>query len=56
MAAQKGTLNIVGDAAFLVLSVRVSALQGVDDDDGDGALSVAELRAHTDAVRRRCNW
>lgn len=50
MAAQKGTLNIVGDAAFLVLSVPVSALQGVDD-DGDGALSVAELRAHTDAVR-----
>ena len=50
MAAQKGTLNIVGDAAFLVLSVPVSALQGVDD-DGDGALSVAELRAHTDTVR-----
>jgi hypothetical protein len=34
MAAQKGTLNIVGDAAFLVLSV-------------------AELHAHTDAVRRQ---
>ncbi len=50
MAAQKGTLNIVGDAAFLVLSVPVSALQGVDD-DGDGALSVVELRAHTDTVR-----
>jgi HupE / UreJ protein len=50
MAAQKGTLNIVGDAAFLVLSVPVSALQGVDD-DGDGALSLAELRAHTDAIR-----
>lgn len=50
MAAQKGTLNIVGDAAFLVLSVPVSALQGVDD-DGDGALSVAELRARTDTVR-----
>ena len=50
MAAQKGTLNIVGDAAFLVLSMPVSALQGVDD-DGDGTLSVSELRAHTDAVR-----
>jgi hypothetical protein len=50
MAAQKGTLNLVGDAAFLVLSVPVSALKGVDD-DGDGALSVAELRAHTDAIR-----
>jgi hypothetical protein len=50
MAAQKGTLNVVGDAAFLVLSVPVSALKGVDD-NGDGALSVAELRAHTDAIR-----
>ena len=50
MAAQKGTLNVVGDAAFLVLSVPVSALKGVDD-DGDGALAVAELRNHTDAIR-----
>jgi hypothetical protein len=50
MAAQKGTLNLVGDAAFLVLSVPVSALQRVDD-DRDGALSKAELAAHTDAVR-----
>jgi hypothetical protein len=50
MAAQKGTLNLVGDAAFLVLSVPVSALKGVDD-SGDGALSVAELRAHTDTIR-----
>jgi hypothetical protein len=50
MAAQKGTLNLVGDAAFLVLSVPVSALKGVDD-DGDGALSVAELRAHIDTIR-----
>ncbi len=45
MAAQKGTLNLVGDAGFLVLSVPVAALQGVDD-DGDGALSRAELAAH----------
>lgn len=50
MAAQKGTLNLVGDAAFLVLSVPVSALQRVDD-DRDGALSKAELAAHTDTVR-----
>lgn len=50
MAAQKGTLNLVGDAAFLVLSVPVSALQRVDD-DRDGALSKAELAAHADAVR-----
>jgi hypothetical protein len=50
LVAQKGTLNVVGDAAFLVLSVPVSALKGVDD-NGDGALSMAELRAHTDAIR-----
>ncbi|WP_442777309.1 HupE/UreJ family protein [Sphaerotilus montanus] len=50
MAAQKGTLNLVGDAAFLVLSVPVSALLRVDD-DRDGALSKAELAAHADAVR-----
>jgi hypothetical protein len=50
MAAQKGSLNLVGDAAFLVLSVPVSALQGADD-DGDGALSQAELATHADAIR-----
>lgn len=49
MAAQKGTLNLVGQAGFLVLSVPVSALQGVDD-DGDGALSTAELEAHRESV------
>ena len=49
MAAQKGTLNIVNDAAFLVLSVPVSALKSVDD-DGDGALSKAELATHADAI------
>jgi len=50
MAAQKGTLNITGNAAFLVLSVPVSALQGVDD-DRDGALSKAELANHVEAIR-----
>lgn len=50
MAAQKGTLNLVGDAAFLVLSVPVSALQGVDD-DGDGGLSPTELQAHMASIR-----
>ena len=50
MAAQRGTLNLVGDAAFLVLSVPVSALKGVDD-NGDGGLSTDELRTHADAIR-----
>lgn len=50
MAAQQGTVNLVGDAAFLVVSVPVSALRGVDD-DGDGRLSRAELAAHDTAIR-----
>lgn len=50
MAAQKGTLNLVGHAAFLVLSVPVSSLRGVDD-DADGALSKSELTTHTEAIR-----
>ncbi|MCX8518273.1 MAG: HupE/UreJ family protein [Rhodoferax sp.] len=49
VAAQKGSLNLVGNAAFLVLSVPVSALHAVDD-DGDGSLSRAELRSHADAI------
>lgn len=50
MTAQMGTLNIVDGSAFLVLSVPVAALKGVDD-DGDGALSKAELTIHADAIR-----
>jgi hypothetical protein len=45
MPQQQGTLNIVGDGAFLVLSIPVSAFRGVDD-DGDGRLTLAELKAH----------
>lgn len=49
MAAQKGTLNFAGQAAFLVLSVPVVALQGVDE-DSDGLLSKSELTARFDAI------
>ena len=49
MAAQRGTLNIVGDGAFMVLSLPVSALSGVDD-DGDGKLSMAEFSAHRTTI------
>ena len=52
MAAQQGTLNIVGEAAFMVLSVPVSAFTAVDD-DGDGALSKAELVAHAGTIRQQ---
>jgi hypothetical protein len=45
MVAQHGTLNLVGSGAYLVLSLPVSAFEGVDD-DGDGRLSLAELKAH----------
>jgi hypothetical protein len=49
MVAQRGTLNFVGTGAFLVLSLPVSAFDGVDD-DGDGRLSFAELKAHRAAI------
>lgn len=45
MVAQHGTLNIVGDGAYMVMSLPVSAFSGIDD-DGDGRLSLAEGNAH----------
>ena len=52
MVAQKGTLNLSGDGAYLVLSLPVSALEGVDD-DGDQLLSVNELRNHAGSIERQ---
>ena len=49
MVAQRGTLNLVGSGGFVVMSVPVEALQGIDD-DGDGRLSIAEMRAHASAI------
>ncbi|MGL4575528.1 MAG: HupE/UreJ family protein [Burkholderiaceae bacterium] len=49
MVAQHGTLNFVGDGAFMVLSLPVSAFNAVDD-DGDGQLSMAEFGAHRAAI------
>ncbi len=49
MAAQKGTLNLTPEGAYLVLSLPVSALQGVDN-DGDGRMSQAELQAHAPVI------
>lgn len=45
MVAQHGTLNIVDDGAFMVLSLPVSAFNHVDDNN-DGELSNAELAHH----------
>jgi len=50
MAAEQGTINVVGDSAFVVLSVPVSALHGFDDDQ-DGLLSMSELKAHQADLR-----
>lgn len=52
MAAQKGTLNIVNDVGFMVLSVPVSALQGVDD-NADKKMSNQELVTHLESVRQQ---
>ena len=57
MVAQRGTLNIVvasasaapSAGAYLVLSIPVSALQGVDDDH-DGLLSASELQRHAASI------
>ncbi len=49
MVAQRGTLNLAGHGGYAVMSVPAEALQGVDD-DGDGRLSLSEMRAHAGAI------
>ena len=49
MVAQHGTLNVVDDGAFMVLSVPVASFSGVDD-DGDGLLSNREFERHRSAI------
>lgn len=46
MVAQRGTLNIVGTGGYVVMALPVDAFTGVDD-DGDGRMLIAEMRAHT---------
>lgn len=45
MVAQKGTLNLQDNGAYLVVSVATSSIKDVDD-DGDGLLSAEELSVH----------
>ncbi len=45
MPAQNATMNIVGNSAFMVVSVPVSALHGIDD-GGNQRLSVAGIQRH----------
>lgn len=42
IVAQHGTVNIVQDGAFMVLSVPISAFSAVDE-DGDGAVTMIEF-------------
>jgi len=49
IAAQRGMLNLVRDGAFVVLWMPVSAFSGIDD-DGDGKLGAAELKAHQTGI------
>ncbi|MEH6592247.1 MAG: hypothetical protein V7746_18430 [Halioglobus sp.] len=45
MPARHGTLNIVDDGAFMVLSLPISAFDGIDD-DSDGKISMLEFNRH----------
>ncbi|PKG82129.1 hypothetical protein CXF85_14615 [Colwellia sp. 75C3] len=49
IVAQHGTLNVVDDGVFMVLSLPVSAFEGIDDDK-DGKLSSKEFTEHRPAI------
>lgn len=49
MEAQHGTLNIVDDSVFMVLSLPISAFEGLDD-DRDGQVSMVEFNRHRGAI------
>lgn len=49
MEAQRGTLTIVRDGAYMVLSIPVSAFKNMDD-DGDGFLSLSERNTHLQEI------
>jgi len=49
MVAQHGTLNIVEGSAFMVLSLPVSAFEGIDDNN-DGEVSMIEFNSHRAAI------
>jgi HupE / UreJ protein len=51
---QTATIRVVDRSAFLVVSVPVSALTGVDD-DANGMLSLDEISRHNEAIARQFN-
>ncbi len=46
LPAQTATMNVVGNTAYFVVSVPISALKGVDD-DGSGGASELEISRHS---------
>jgi hypothetical protein len=52
MVEQHGTLNFANGGAFLVLSIPVSAFDGIDENN-DNALSAQELGQHAAAIEQR---
>ncbi|MFT5838407.1 MAG: hypothetical protein ACI9UT_000900 [Flavobacteriales bacterium] len=49
MVAQQGTLNFVDGAVYMVLSLPVTAFEGIDDNH-DGKLSKAEFEHHQRSI------
>ena len=49
MVAQHGTLNIVDDGAFMVLSIPITSFKDVDDDK-DGKVSMLEFNNHRASI------
>lgn len=49
MVAQHGTLNIIDNGVFMVLSLPSSAFEGIDD-DADGKVSMVEFNNHRAAI------
>jgi hypothetical protein len=52
MVAQKGTLNLSGTGAYLLVSIPTSSLKNVDDDK-DNLLSARELSLHTNNIKQQ---
>jgi hydrogenase/urease accessory protein HupE len=49
---QNATINIVEQTAYLVVSVPVTALKGLDDDE-NGSLSLQEIQNHTKDIEQQ---
>ena len=49
MVAQHGTLNVLDNGVFMVLSLPISAFEGIDDDN-DGKLSNTEFSRHRKVI------